>query len=136
MGRRAQRCLADPHADAGEGELHEVAGQTGQGGHRTPDDDADDHDVSPAASVGPACDRNPGRRVEECEGEARQQAHRRVGDLEILLDRLEEDGEDLPIDVIDHVEQDEQREHGAGARRTRRRRVSIARHFSSTLISR
>ena len=116
MSGRAQRGLADADTDASRGELGKIPGETADCRHYAPDDDAEDDHVSTRSRVGQACDRYACGRVEECEGQTREQTHRRIRDAEILFDRLEEDREDLAIYVIDDVEKDEQAQGVAGIR--------------------
>ena len=86
-------------------------------------------------AVRPACDRKPQRHVEDREGDAREEAELHVGEVELLADRLHEDGEDLPVDVAQTVddEQDEEGEIGSqlvfrGWRQKRCRRIACADH--------
>jgi hypothetical protein len=120
VGGRAACGLADAHPDAGEGQLREALGQTREGGHGAPQDGAGGDHAAPWTPVGEAGDRDPGERVEDREGEAGEQPHRSVGHPELLLDRLDQDVQDLAIHEVEHVNREQERQHpvrvGAGRR--------------------
>ena len=127
MRSGVERRLPDPDPDARQRQLDEAPREAARRRHHAPDRDADDDHVAANASIGEAGDGNRGDGVEEREGEARQQPHLRVGGAEVVLDRLEQDREDLPVDVVDDVEQNEEGEHEMRAGRAVRHGASLAR---------
>ena len=49
--------------------------------------------------------------VEEREGEPAEQAHLRVVDAELFLDRRGEDADDLPVDEVEGVDDEQEPQH-------------------------
>jgi hypothetical protein len=56
-------------------------------------------------------DRNTKRRVEDREGEAAEQAHLRIADVQIAANRLDQQRQDLPIDERAGVREREHDDH-------------------------
>ncbi len=112
--------LADTDADARDQQVPEVLRQAGHGGERAPDHDGGGDDVDPIARVGHARDGNAERRIERGEREAAQHAELPVLQVEFLLDGLEHDRQDLPVAVVEDVDDEQQPDDvvavgGAGA---------------------
>ena len=110
MGWRAAAGFADADADAREEQLKVVLHETAEGGHAAPDEQREGHDVAAVAAIGPARDGDARGDVEDREGEARQQAELAVGQRQLRLDRLLQDGEQLPVDEVEGVYNGEQSE--------------------------
>jgi hypothetical protein len=67
--------------------------------------------IAPHAAIGEARDRHAEPGVEHRERRPDQEAHPRVGDAELRLDRLDEDGEDVAVEVVEDVTERERPEH-------------------------
>jgi hypothetical protein len=120
-GRTAAR-LADADADAGDGEVRKGAGQAGERRHGAPHEDGEGDDGTPIAAIGPAGDRDAHHGVEGGEGDPGEEAQVGVRDLELALDRLEQDGEDRAVDEVEDVDDEQDSERIArGPARHRRR---------------
>jgi hypothetical protein len=109
-GRRAAG-LADPDAEAVEGQLGEAGGAAAQGGEARPDHQRDRDDRHPVPALGHAGDRDAQQGVEEGEIEAAQQAQLGVGQLEVDLDGLADGGDDRPVDEVEGVGGEQQPQH-------------------------
>ena len=104
MRRRAAAGLADADADARDGQLPEVLRHAGQCRHRAPQGQREADEIAPVAAIGPQREGDAEGGVEGGEGEAGEEAERLVGELEVGLDRLDEDGKDLAVDEIEGVD--------------------------------
>ena len=99
--------------------IREVLGEAGQSGHRRPQCQAYGHQAAAVPAVGEAPERDTEQSVEDREGGAVKEADLRVVELEVGLDALREDGDDLPVDEIEDVDDDEQEQRVPGVARTR-----------------
>ena len=90
MRRRAATGLADADANSRKHQVPDIHGETGYGGHATPDCETDGDDPLAREDVREACDGDAQCRIEEAKGGAGQQTELRVSEMQILLDRLEE----------------------------------------------
>src|SRR4030095_13212741 len=97
-------------ADARGRELRESPREPRRRRHGAPDREPDGDDGPARAAIREPRDRDAGRGVEERERDPREEAHRGVADPEILLDRLEQNREDLPVDEVEDVDDEEEPE--------------------------
>jgi hypothetical protein len=86
-------------------------GQTAGGGRQSPEQRADQDNPLAIAAVGEAAEQKPEQHEEYHEGRTCEQANLRVAEMKVTLDRRKEEGENLPLDVGNHVDQRE-RCHG------------------------
>jgi hypothetical protein len=96
MRGRTAPGLADADTDPAGEEQREARRRTAEHRHQTPEREARREHRLARRAIGDACDRAAGRRVEEPERRAGQEAELPVGEPELCLDRLEQDREDLP----------------------------------------
>ena len=113
MRRRAPGSLPDADSDACDRQLEEVLGEAAGRRHEAPGRESDRDDRSPHTLVGPACDRDTKAGVEDGEGEAGQETHLGIGGAQVFFDRIEQNREDLPIDEVEDVDDEQDREHVA-----------------------
>ncbi|MNF97256.1 hypothetical protein D3C84_800760 [compost metagenome] len=102
--RRGAAGLADGHADACQHQEQEAAGQTAEHGHRAPGDAGQGDDRLAADAVGQPAEREAEQGVEHREGQPGEQADLGIGDAKLCLHRLDEDRHQLPVDVVEHVD--------------------------------
>jgi hypothetical protein len=101
IGRGHAARLADAHAHAGQEQVREAADEAAQGGEAAPQGQGRGHDPHAAEAVGQPGDRDGQGRVEQGEGQAAHQAELAVGQAELVLDRLGQDAEDLPVQEVE-----------------------------------
>src|SRR3546814_3055188 len=65
----------------------------------------------PVAAIGEPSDRHREDAVEQRKIEAAQQSELTVADPKVVLDRLRQDRQQLPVEEIQHVDEAEQRQH-------------------------
>jgi len=111
-GRRASR-LADPDADPRQEKLDIILSEAAQGGEERPQDErsGDDADAIGGETVRVARNRDAENRIDKGEGEARQQAHLRIREIELRLDGAGQNVDDLAIKEVQRVD-DEQKPEG------------------------
>jgi len=110
--RRAAARLADGDADAREQELDVVLREAAQGRHARPDRQRRRDDRPPRTGIRQARDGDAEAHIEDREGETGQEAELLVGKQHLLLDRLLQDDQQLPVDEVERVDDREQCEHG------------------------
>ena len=86
-------------------------GQAAQGRHAAPDHQGDGDDVDPIGAVGEPGDGDAEHGVEQREGETGHQPDLSVVQTEVELDRLSQDGDDLAIEKVEHVNDDQHGQH-------------------------
>src|SRR5262249_45409869 len=84
-------------------ELPVSPGQAAPRGHEAPDRNAHRDDDPAAPRVGQAAERDAEERVEAGEAEAHEEAHLRVADAEVTLDRGDQQVQDLAVDEGEDV---------------------------------
>ncbi|MNN34651.1 hypothetical protein D3C81_1484660 [compost metagenome] len=94
---REQHGLAHRHRDARGQQVPVVVGQAAGSRRQAPHCNADGDDRAAVAAVDEPCDRQAHHAVEGREGEAVEQADLGVVDPERLLDRTDQQGQDLPV---------------------------------------
>ena len=123
IGRRRERRLAHAHTHARQQQLAEVPRRAASRGHEAPDADPPRDDRAPAPLVGQPRDRESQHGVEEGEREPAEQAHLGIGEAEIALDRVNQQGEDLAIDVRGDIGEREDARRRTMCRRAAGRRA-------------
>ncbi|MND67003.1 hypothetical protein D3C80_584080 [compost metagenome] len=111
IGRSHPARLADAHAHAAQEQLTEAARHAAQGGEARPDGQGGGHDPDPAEPVGQPGDGNGQGRIEKGEGQAAQQAELGVRQTELGLQRGRQDADDLPVQEVQHVDEDQDPQH-------------------------
>jgi hypothetical protein len=108
--------LADTHADAGKGQRGEAARRAAQRGHHRPQRDTESHQLAARQRVGNPAHGDADDRIEHGKGRPQDEAEVGVVEPEIGLDRLGEDRDDLPVEVVEQVRRghEDQREPGGG----------------------
>ena len=101
-GRSAGLADADPEAVGRQ--RREAARRSRQRRHQAPEGQADGDQALARPHVGELAQRNAEHRVEDGEGRAVEKADFGIGDAEVRLDLLGEYGNDLPIDEVEHVD--------------------------------
>ena len=66
--------------------------------------------LAPVGAIRPVGDGDARGDVHQCEGEAAQQTQLRVRQAHIVLDRLLQDHQDLPVDEVEGVNQGEHKQ--------------------------
>ncbi len=105
VGRRRAARFADRDADARKQQEKEAGGKPAQRSHERPDRDAqryDDHSVEPVRGHG---ERYAHKRIEEREGRPVEEAVFGVGEPEGVGDGLPDDGEQVPVNKVERVNQ-------------------------------
>ncbi len=95
-GRRAPG-FADPHTHSGQEQRAESGAEAAQRSHAAPQGQRGHDQIAPVEPVGEPGDGQPDGGVKQAEGNASQQPELRIRELEIVLDRLEQDGKQLPV---------------------------------------
>jgi hypothetical protein len=101
IGRGRQAGLADADAEARQEQREEAVGQSAGRGRNRPQGHAEIDDEAARIPVHQPSDRYGEDRVEEAEGDALEQAQAEVAEPEVLLYRLDEQVDDLPVQVRD-----------------------------------
>ena len=96
--RRAERRLAGADPQPRGEQARETARQAASHGGRAPDGDPRRDQTTPVYPVGQQTQGQTEHRVKEGEGRALQQAHEGVGDVQVRLDRLDEQAKGCAID--------------------------------------
>ncbi len=81
------------------------------GAEAAPDGNDDTQDIAAVAAVAQVGHGNAERDVHRREGESRQEAHCGVAGPQFVLDRYQQDGHDLPVEVV-YQEDDRQQQQG------------------------
>jgi len=125
-----QARLPNANADARQRELNRILDQPAHERHAAPQRDRDRNDRATIAPIAPASGRKTQQGVKQGETETCNERHHRIGQHQVLLDRLERQADDLPIDGHHHVKR------GEGDHRERRQcwsarriRLGMARYF-------
>ena len=138
MGRGIAAGLAEADPKPREGQRCKAAGRAAKGGESAPQRQRDRHDGGPAPAVGEPGDRDAEHGVEDHEHRAGQDADRGVRDVQVFLDRLDQDRQHLPVEEAQRIGDHEHREHvappaglrqRAGGRVDGQRGVGHARRF-------
>src|SRR3546814_10529344 len=95
MRRGRASGFADTDADARHEDLGEIPRKAGREGHDAPEAEADREKARAIGAVGEAAERNAHRRIDDREGDAREQAELRVREAEHVLHRSEEHTSEL-----------------------------------------
>ena len=111
--RRAAR-LADPDADPREHQLREVTRESRDRRGERPERRADGDDGDAAFPLGHSGDGNAQQRIQHPERQAAQQAHLRIGDVQLSFYRLHEDLDDDPIDEAEGGDEGEEKQDPRG----------------------
>jgi len=93
------------HSQAREGKLPRSNGHAAQAGHHAPDRQTGGENGAAAVAVRPTGDRQRQNRVEESKAQSADQAHDRVRDPELFLDRIEQQAEDSAVGVVQHIDE-------------------------------
>src|SRR5574341_35720 len=101
MRRGVGSGFANADADPGQQQVPEVDCQAANRRHPAEYGERPSDDATPAPAIRPLRQRDAEARVEEGKGEPRQEAECRIGKMEVLLDRLDQDGENLPIHEVE-----------------------------------
>ncbi len=96
---RAQRRFADPDTHACGRQRNETARHTAERGGHTPDEHADRNDVAATEAIREHTHRQAENRIHQRERDALEQADLGIGDMQVLLQRTDQESEDLPVGV-------------------------------------
>jgi hypothetical protein len=108
-GRHSAR-FADADPDAVEKQLPEAAGDPAQRREAAPHGQRSrDHRAS-AGLVREVSERDSKRGIEQCERHAADRTELRVAEMQVRLDRLSEDSQHLPVEEVQDVSEEEERE--------------------------
>ena len=110
MRRRAAAGLSHADADAEEQQHREALRRAAQGGHEAPYQERRRDHLRTRGAVGQPGDRDAEGGVEDGEGESGEQPELGVGEPEVALDRLLQDGDDLAVDEVEDVDDEEDAE--------------------------
>ncbi len=108
LGRRTGAGFSHPDADAVQAQLGEALGRAAQHGEAAPGHQGGGDDPGPIAVFRLARDGDAQHAVEDGEGEARHHADLPVGQMQVVLDRLGQDGDHLAVEEIDHIDGQQQ----------------------------
>ncbi len=119
QGMRAGRAagLSDAHADARREQLQERAGHGEQRGERGPQRQREAENRDAVEALRQPRDRNAADGIERGEGGAGEQAELRVGELQVHLHRLPDDGDQAALRGVAGVDQHQHPEHQAAVAR-------------------
>ena len=134
--------------DSGQQQMSEAAGSSACRRHDAEYTNGADDEMHAVGSIGPARQRNPQHGIEDCERKPVKKPGLGVGQVQIVADRLDENGQDLPVHVVhrENGDQHDQRaatQHRSRARRQRGRepetdqadeRLNVDRHTSATVF--
>jgi hypothetical protein len=121
MRRRGAPGFADPDADAAGTSCAKFCAKPHASGEQAPQTCCRSDDPRPIARLGKARDRNTEHGIEKREGEPRHHAKLPVGKVQLILDRLGEDRDDLPVEEIEDIDDQQNRQRVATVRRGYRR---------------
>ena len=113
--RRDAARLADTDAKPEQEQLEEAGRGAAQRGEAAPHDQRPGDDAAAAGAVGDHRQRHREHRVEDREREAGNRPELRVRELQIGDDRSGENAEDLPVEEVEDVGEQQQREDEVGA---------------------
>lgn len=130
IGRRRSPGLADADAHPEQRQLDEVGRRAAEHREQAPQGTGAGDDPDPPHPVGEPAHRDAEARVEDREEDAAQHAELRVGEAEVLADRLGQDRDDLPVQEVQSVDgrQDEDDEVAIAAGRRLDPREGIHAH--------
>ncbi len=112
IGRRSVGRLAGAEPGPGDEHRPEAAGEAAGGGGEAPERDPRGDHQPAALAVGNARQREAQHQVDAAEGEADQDPHLGVRQLQVLFDRLQQQGKDVAVDL---GEPQHQGQHPQGA---------------------
>ena len=116
MRRRGAACLTYADAHPGQCQIGKIPCQARGRGHQAPGRETQGNQAPPDPTVGDTGERQTGNRVKNREGETGQKPHGRIRDLQVFLNRLEQDGQDLAINEIKHIHHKEDGQDVIGIR--------------------
>lgn len=119
--------LADPHAHAVGGERAEAARRSRQCSHQAPEAKTDGDEILARPGVRQLAERDAEDGVEDGERSAVEEANLRIGNADVGFDLLGQDGDDLPVDEVEDVDDDENDGDVPGIAPTNRRRPPLLR---------
>ena len=111
VGSRNSGRLADAGRYTRDSQMNEAPRQARCRSGCTPQNDSDRDDHLSRPAVRPAGDGKAGHGVEEGKGHPAEETHGAVGQAQVPLDRLHEHAEDLPVEVVERVDHDQDTEH-------------------------
>ena len=103
VGRRAASGLSYAHADAEQQKLKKVLRKALERREETPNCQRGGDQISTIGPIGDTRNGNTHKGIENGKGKPRQEPHGRITYAQILLDRLHENPEDLPINKIEGI---------------------------------
>uniref|UniRef100_A0A0N4ZGW3 LigA n=1 Tax=Parastrongyloides trichosuri TaxID=131310 RepID=A0A0N4ZGW3_PARTI len=111
IGRGHPARLADAHAHPAQEQRAEAARHAAQGGEAGPDGQGAGHDPHPAEAVRQPGDGDRQGRIQQGESQAAQQAELSVAEVELRLQRRGQDADDLPVQEVQHIDEDQDPQH-------------------------
>ena len=108
MRGRAAPGFTNTDPDPRDQQMPEIERQSGHGGHDAPDAERERNQVAAIAPVRISRNGNTQCCVEKRKGKSRQQTHLCVAEAKFAFDRLNKNGQDLPVDEIECVNHHEQ----------------------------
>jgi hypothetical protein len=99
--------------------------------HRAPQRDAGREDGAPAATVGEPADRHGHEHIKEAERRPHEHSEFEITELQVLLDGLDQQARQKPIDVRDELRRGEQQHDVPGVAKAALRQGALAQCISS-----
>ncbi len=113
MRRRARPRLPHAHPDPVEKKLGKIGRGAAQRRHCAPERQRQRDNVAAARAVGEPRHRDAKRRVKQRKRKSRQQTQLRIVQLQVDLDRLQQDRQDIPVHKAEEINQSQQRQRPA-----------------------
>src|SRR5439155_14578619 len=113
------------HAETEQEQLGEAGHGAAQRREAAPDRERTRDYRASAGAVGKVSERHAQDGIKQGESQAADRSKFSVAQMQVGFDRLGEDSQDLPVEEIEDIGEEQEREHDSAASRARIRRVQL-----------